>query len=129
MREGLKAMGINTRHTFCAKFIAYGYRKNKTGEFEKTLLFQNIKDENGSEVADHIWMRDAHSFNYVEFKNGDIIKFEATIKKYRKGYRGKRENGEKSVRTKDYELVHPSNVRLIWRSVPRELLRCYEVLY
>ena len=129
MREKLKAMGVNSRHVFYGTFMAYGLGKTQSGETQKTLLFQKIKDENGDEVADHIWMWDARSFNYFEFRNGDVIKFEATIKKYWKGYRGKRDDGEKSVRTKDYELVHPSNVRLIWRGLSKTLLSCYEELY
>ena len=56
------------------------------GRTTKTVLFVDVKDEEGNIIADHIWFKFIQSFKNLDLQEGDIITFTARVCKYQKGY-------------------------------------------
>lgn len=110
MRQELKNIE-NVRQRFIAKFVRYGSKKSFKGHPIKTLLFEEIKDSKGKEVADHVWFTTGKQFEKLNIQPGEKICFDARVKHYIKGYRGRidDEYDHKPVE-KDYKLSHPNNI-------------------
>lgn len=98
----------------------YGQRKRFIGTFERkgrkrayrgwgtagdgydaTLLLQDIKDDTGRTVADHLWFNTTKEFRHARLHKGDVVSFDARVDDYVKGY--DRENY-------DYKLSRPTKV-------------------
>jgi hypothetical protein len=108
MRKELGA-SENVRATFTATFIRFGSKHQHQGTTATTLLFQEIKNDAGITVADHLWFTMTRGFEDCRLQPGDRIRFEARIKSYSKGYRG----FQKALQTKtnyDYKLSHPTRI-------------------
>lgn len=109
-RVELKKM-VEQRMRFKGTFVRMGCKPAYRGPELPTVLLQNITHlETGQIVTDHLW------FNYTEgFKAiapltaGDVIEFDARVKPYEKGYKGRREDVYKPV-TWDYKLSHPTKI-------------------
>lgn len=108
MRKELQKID-GKRFRFIATFVAYGKKKAYKGPPITTLLFENIRDKDGREWADHIWFTTNKQFNSLDLVEGDNISFDARVKEYWKGYKGRREDVDNPVR-KDYKLSHPTNI-------------------
>ena len=80
-------------------------------------------------MASHVWMDNIGRLKEFEFRNGDVVQFDALIRKYVKGRRGENRNGKPSVMTEDYELVYPSKICILWRRLSKVILKSYDVLY
>lgn len=109
MRKKLQNIA-GTRKRFIATFERYGTKPAYKGPPIKTLLFVNIRDVHSDNFADHIWFTTNKQFEKLELKEGDNICFDARVKIYYKGYKGRREDLNLPPVTKDYKLSHPTNV-------------------
>jgi hypothetical protein len=108
MREALKDIdGIRKR--FSGTFVRFGKKRGWKGIEIKTLLFENITTE-GNVVCDHIWFTITKEFERLDLQEGDRVSFEARVKHYWKGYKGRREDDDLPPITKDYKLSHPKNI-------------------
>ena len=100
-----------------AKNIIFcGKKKNFKGYSEDTILLQEIIDvADNQPVADHVWFTFSKTFEDAAIREGDIITFDARIKRYTKGYVNKALNLKK--RTTDFKLSHPTNVKVVERKI------------
>jgi hypothetical protein len=104
----------NKRKTFRAIFSRIGKKRNFKGFSEDTILLQNVIDiDENKIVADHIWFTYSKVFELAGIREGDVITFDARIKRYSKGYVNKA-LGLKH-RTTDFKLSHPTNVIILER--------------
>ena len=111
MREGLKNIN-GVRKRFIATFERYGKKAAYKGLPITTLLFLNLRDVHGDKFCDHVWFTTCKGFEQYEFNEGDNISFDARVKEYYKGYRGRRDEYYDDVMpiSKDYKLSHPNNI-------------------
>lgn len=109
MREALKDIN-GSRKRFIATFERFGLKSGYQGRQIKTLLFVNVRDSQGKVYTDHIWFTNNKQFDQLNLKEGDNICFDARVKEYWKGYKGRREDLELPPVSKDYRLSHPNNI-------------------
>ena len=103
LKNGLK-QGIS-KQTYFAEFSRIGYRSTY-GNFTPTICLQNIFDEDGNMIADHMWFNYSSAFRKLgELRYGDKISFVANIDSYHKG-RG-------CEKKQDYKLKPTRNVDLL----------------
>jgi hypothetical protein len=111
MRDRLS--GIDSeRQTYCAEFVRFGVKNGYKGT-EETLLFKNIHDSSGKFMTDHIWFNLTSGFEKLNLKEGDRVQFDARVKSYTKGYKGrfaKILNPSKAVASKDFKLSYPTRI-------------------
>lgn len=108
MRKELKKMN-EERTSFVGVFERFGIKNGFKGP-EKTILLINIKDLNGKNITDHLWFNYTKGFQKLgELKEGDVIQFDARVKKYEKGYKGYRDDVFYPP-VEDYKLSHPSKI-------------------
>jgi hypothetical protein len=104
------------RKRFKATFVRVGKKTNYKGYSEDTILLQNIIDiADNQRVADHVWFTFTKTFEDAAIREGDIIAFDARIKRYTKGYVNKALNIKK--RTTDFKLSHPTSVEVVERKM------------
>lgn len=121
MRSELKAVGLGEKHTFTAEFVKYSNKMSRAKVPIQTLLFQNIKNEEGKVVADHIWFVTNKEFEQFKFHYGNIVQFDAYVEEYVKGYFGIRENRRHHHKKMalDYSLSRPTEIKKL-RNTSRE---------
>lgn len=112
MRSALKAQ-VGRRGVFRAIFVRYGSYQPYKGPPVVTLLFSGVTDGKGQQVTDHLWFRGCKAWRAFTFHVGDQVQFTATVKPYRKGYRGRRDDDELPGPSTDYKLAWPGDVRLL----------------
>jgi hypothetical protein len=100
-----------------------GKRDLYTGEFVRTgskpgyisgvhtVLLKDITDDTGQIVTDHQWFNMTKGFEQADLKLGDFVEFRATVKKYIKGYKGRREYIFYKPTKADHMLSRPTNIR------------------
>jgi hypothetical protein len=113
LREKLKKIGNDERHTFQGTFEFNGFKtdKYKYGyEYENaTFMLSNLKIFQGNNVelvTDHIWMNLTKQFlKFGWLEKGDIVQFNGRIKSYasRKG--------------KNYKIERPSKVKILRKGI------------
>lgn len=108
MREELKPME-DVRSTFTGVFVRLG-TKNSFGHPQQTVLFKDVQDASGKIVADHLWFNLTQGFLALELSTGDRVRFDARVRPYTKGYRGRREDVYDSPLELDYKLSHPTRL-------------------
>jgi len=117
MREKLKNIGNEERHTFTGEFVRFGEKKAYKGHKpDITVLLSNVKDEKGQVLTDHLWMSYTKGFESCDLKKYDIVQFDARVAVYEKGYKGHREWDEWQALhpvSTDYKLSHPTKVKVI----------------
>ena len=105
----------NERATFSGIFNRFGRKSGYKGGFKLTILLSNIKScddikdiKKGDIITDHLWFNFTKRFRKLEEENelqtGDLIKFDARVSGYMKGY-------EKDYF--DYKLSYPSKISKI----------------
>ena len=103
MRKELSKME-DERGSFIGTFKRYGTKTNYKGFPEKTILLVNIKSSSGKVVSDHLWFNFTKQFEKLgDLKDGDIVRFDARVKPYVKGYVNFRE--EIDHRELDYKVT------------------------
>jgi hypothetical protein len=111
MRQELKKMA-EQRELFRGEFKKYGLKTGYRGPSTETILLTSIRDSNGNLICDHLWFNMTKGFEQLgTLKAGDIIQFEARVKKYRKGYINRGAGIDQSKF--DYKLSHPTKVSII----------------
>jgi hypothetical protein len=115
MRESLqKAEGRRT--VFFGTVARFGSKPGYKGRAPiDTLLLRDVRDRSGSIYCDHLWFILTTSFQRLDLDLGDRLMFDARVRPYRKGYRGRDDDEEFGV-SLDYKLAHPTNVRVIRRA-------------
>jgi hypothetical protein len=105
MREILANINM-TRTAFSATFVRYGIKPAYKGLPLRTLLFKNVM-QGEKMVADHIWFTDTLGFRKLgELKEGDVVRFNARVRPYYKGYLG---DGNE-FQELDYKLSYPTRI-------------------
>jgi hypothetical protein len=112
----VKLANINlVRKTFKGIFERYGVKTNFKGYSETTILLKDITDDNNKIVADHIWFNLTKGFEALgELKTGEIIIFDARVKPYIKGYKGRRYDEDylnEHPIEQDYKLSNPTKIK------------------
>lgn len=120
MRNELQKLGEKERHTFTGQFERFGQKPAYKGPIpDITILLLNVKDESGTVVTDHLWFKYTKGFEACDLKVGDIVKFDARVKEYEKGYKGYRDIEAEIMHpvSRDYKLSYPTNITVIERAV------------
>lgn len=100
------------RDTFFGVVERFGTKPSFKGYPTQTVLLTDVKDCNGNIVTDHIWFIKGKSFDSV--KPGDVIKFNARVGQYVKGYKGHRwELQIDNPIELDYRLERPTQLQVI----------------
>lgn len=107
MRERLQKSN-GRRGTFTGTFERTGI-KTSFGHPKETVLLRDIRDEGGAIVTDHVWMNMTAGFRALDLRPGDVVRFDARVRPYTKGYRGHREDVYRPVEV-DYKLSHPTRM-------------------
>jgi hypothetical protein len=110
MRTALKIRD-EERDTFTGVFKKYGLKPGYKGPSTETLLLASIRNREGLLVADHCWFSLTKGFEKLgTLKEGDTLRFDARVKKYKKGYVNKRAGIDQTAF--DYKLSHPTKISL-----------------
>ena len=108
MRAALKKIE-EQREAFIGVFSKYGLKTNYRGSSTETLLLLQIRDQSGDFVCDHLWFNLTKGFAELgTLKQGDRIRFQARVKKYKKGYVNRQAGIDQSKF--DYKLSHPTKI-------------------
>ncbi len=109
-RKGL-APFLGKRGEFLATVARFGTKTGWKGGVIKTVLLTNVMLD-GKQVADHVWF--ACGKRLSGLKEGDVVKFQARVQEYVKGYRGWKEDiiidNPPSV---DLKLSFPTKVEVV----------------
>lgn len=98
------------RRTFQGVFKRFGSKSDYKGPV-KTILIVNLVDFVTKKVlTDHIWFTCGKQFDRLDLREDDVVRFDARVTKYLKGYQGRNEFGEEGFQELDYRLSYPSNV-------------------
>ncbi len=111
MREKLKAIGSQDRHTYEGEVVRYGWKNGWMG-IERTILLKAIKLD-GEIICDHIWFKVGKQFEKLSLQPGDRVSFSARVSQYEKGYKGRRWDVYDKPIEQDYRLSFPTHVRKI----------------
>ena len=97
------------RELFRGVFKKYGLKSGYRGASTETILLVTIRDEDGKLICDHLWFNMTKGFAQLgTLKEGDVVRFEARVKKYKKGYVNRRAGIDQSGF--DYKLSHPTRI-------------------
>jgi len=108
MRKALKKIE-EQRDVFRGIFSKYGSKTNYRGPSTETILLVEIRDANGALVSDHLWFNLTKGFEQLgHLRPGEVVQFEARVKKYEKGYVNRRAGIDQ--RKADYKLSHPTKI-------------------
>ena len=111
MRKNLKKLN-EIRKRFKGTFERFGTKAGYKYPLT-TLLFKDIIDISTKEkITEHIWFNLTKGFYTLDLKEGDVVEFDARVKRYTKGYMGYREDVYKPIET-DYKLSHPTKIKKI----------------
>lgn len=111
MRKDLKKIE-EVRCTFMGVFAQVG-TKISFGHTKQTLLLTEVKDAHGKIVTDHLWFNFTKGFAALGLAPGDIVRFDARVKRYTKGYRGYQDDVYDSPIETDYKLSHPTRLEKV----------------
>lgn len=118
MRENLKNLE-GLRKEFKGTFVRFGTKTNFKGYPEKTVLLEDVNCTIDKKISsDHLWFNLTKGFAKIDLKEGDIVTFQARVKEYWKGYKGRRYDEEylnEHPIEQDYKLSHPTKIKLIKR--------------
>jgi len=99
------------RATFLGTFERMGTKRGWAGD-EPTVLLKDIRTPDGTPICDHLWCNRTKAFAALGLVPGDVIQFDARVKEYEKGYKGRREDVYVPIEI-DYKLSHPTKVRKV----------------
>jgi len=109
MREELAKLD-GKRRRFEAVFVKFGSKAGYKHP-ETTILLEDVKDVvSGKVVTDHLWFTMGKQFKELDLKKGHIIRFNARVTEYEKGYRGRRDEDDYDYNPVqiDYRLSFPT---------------------
>lgn len=98
------------RGTFTGVFVRMGGKRGYKGMLP-TLLLKDVRNQDGEMMTDHLWFNFTKGFQKLrEIREGDVIQFDARVKPYEKGYKGRRVDVYDSSIQLDYKLSHPTKI-------------------
>lgn len=98
------------RRVFRGIVSGFGKKNVFKGPKRMTVLLTSlVETSSGEEVADHQWLTLGLPFPIVHL--GDTVEFEAEVKEYVKGYKGKVRHRFKPLEI-DYSLTNLTNIRI-----------------
>lgn len=108
MRKALGKME-GTRTKFTATIARLGRKNNFKGPSSETVLFTDVRNEAGELVTTHVWFTIGQQLASVVHHVGKKVSFEARVKPYTKGYKGR---GLELLKPKeeDFKLSHPTGI-------------------
>lgn len=111
MRKELGKME-GTRAQFTATVARLGKKNNFKGPPSETVLFTDVRNEAGELMTGHIWFTIGKQLAPVVRYVGKRVAFEARVKAYTKGYKGR---GLELLKPKeaDFKLSNPMHITLI----------------
>ena len=108
MRKELKKID-EQREPFTGFFSKYGWKTNYRGPSTETILLVEIRNSEGLFICDHLWFNLTKGFEALgQLTQGDKVRFEARVKKYKKGYVNRRAGIDEQKF--DYKLSHPTKI-------------------
>lgn len=110
MRAQLKQInGIRKR--FQGTVDSFGTKSGWKYPLPTILLINVIGLSTNQLITDHLWFNLTKGFSKLDLKEGDIIKFDARVKSYYRGYKGYKEEiqWEHPIEL-DYKLSHPTMI-------------------
>jgi hypothetical protein len=108
MRQELKKIE-EQRGAFTGIFRKYGTKAGYQGPSTETVLLGDIRDDQGTCICDHLWFNLTKGFEQLgTLKAGEKIRFEARVKKYKKGYVNRKIGIDQGK--VDYKLSHPTKM-------------------
>ncbi len=78
---------LHTRSRYTATFQRHGWRPGPHVPIA-TCCFECVTDSDGEIVAGHLWLDAGAGFDALDLQPGDVVSFEARVKRYPKGYKG-----------------------------------------
>jgi hypothetical protein len=118
MRDELEKLD-GQRELFVGLFVREGLKNSFKGTPLTTILLKDVRRlSDGKIMCDHLWLNKTKSFAALELTIGTEIQFAARVKKYSKGYQGKKRNLKKEVKH-DFKLSHPTQVQ-IFESIKKQ---------
>jgi len=112
MRKAL-AQRDGERTTFLGTFERLGTKRGWVGD-QPTVLLKDIRTPDGTPICDHLWFNLTRQFASLNLTPGDVVQFDARVREYEKGYKGRREDVYVPIEI-DYKLSHPTKVSKVER--------------
>jgi len=112
MREKLARMD-GVRRRFQGVFVRCGTKSGYKGVLTTILLKDVTLVGSGQIVTDHIWFTMGKRFERLDLQEGDVVRFDARVSEYLKGYRGRRRYddwNESKPLEYDYRLSYPTKL-------------------
>jgi hypothetical protein len=109
MRKVLKEVEGDRIKVF-AEVSKFGTKQAFKGPPLDTVCLINLKDETGSEISDHLWLKVGKQIANLQLRTGDLISFHARAKQYAKGYFGRRIDVYVPAQV-DYTLSNPTKFK------------------
>lgn len=100
-----------TRTKFTATIARLGTKQNFRGPSSETVLFTDVRNEAGELMTNHVWFTIGKQLAPVVHHVGKRVAFEARVKGYTKGYKGRGLELLKP-REEDFKLSNPTNITL-----------------
>lgn len=121
LREELKSRE-GKRGKFSGTVYRFGSKPAYKGAPMVTVLLRDVRDEQGTQVTDHLWFTVRKQLRELGLEPGDRVEFMARVMPYHKGYRGRREDDdERPSPGIDYGLRNPTQIKKVG-SMPAELV-------
>lgn len=117
MRQELQKLN-GCRARFRATVVRFGSKKAFKGPDKITLLVNDVYlTKTNQKVTDHLWFVVGKSFDKLDLKPDDMIEFDARVRTYKKGYRGRRDDDDyyddRPAPSIDYCLGFPTKIRRV----------------
>ena len=112
MRKEFKKID-GQRDLFTAKYVREGTKNAFKGSALPTILFKEVRRVSDKKLmCDHIWLNKTKALAALDLSLGLEIQFVARVKKYSKGYQGRRPEVRKENK-QDFKLSHPTQVKIV----------------
>jgi len=112
LREELaKIHGV--RREFQGIFDRYGTKSGWKGQPVRTVLLLDVEDcLTHKIVTDHLWFNETKGFAANQLQQGDVVRFNARVTRYTKGYMGTRDEDfdDRPPVELDYRLSFPTKL-------------------
>ncbi len=110
MRNELAKIEGN-RARFEGIFVRFGTKRGYKGYPEATVLLRNVKSIQTEQImTNHLWFTCGKRLESLNLKENDVVRFDARVTPYQKGYKGYRDDVYDSPIETDYRLSFPTNV-------------------
>lgn len=113
MRQELAKIA-GCRRCFQGVFVRFGTKAGFKHPLTTVLLKDIVDIAAGKVVTDHAWFTMGKRMAELNLKEGDVVRFEARVTQYLKGYRGHRHEddfeGDYKPLEYDYRLSFPTKV-------------------